>query len=138
MSATVDELRKQLEVLQRSHDALLKSITQSNGSFSPASDVPNIRRASTRDDRHVTNPVFADSDEEDESYFVQNPLPSQSFDHEHLRQHLKKHSWTEHGREILSSLFKDRGRLKEPELFPTKTGPAEDRRCVLMPYAKQL
>lgn len=132
---SVDELRKQLETLQRSHDALLKSITQSNASFGPASDVGGpLRRAATQDPRNVTNAVFADSstlsddsDEDDESYFVQDELPSQSFDHEHLREHLKKHSWDEHGRDILSSLFKDRGKLKEPSLFPTQPGPAHDR-----------
>jgi hypothetical protein len=131
---SVEELRKQLESLQRSHEALLKSITQSNGSFGPVSEIGHVRRTSTRDDRHVTNAVFADSstlsddsEDEDELFFVQDELPSQSFDHEHLREHLKKHSWTDHGREILSSLFKDRGRLKDPSLFPTKAGPAEDR-----------
>lgn len=135
---SVEELKKQLETLQRSHEALLKSITQSNASFGEASDA-NLRRASTRDERHVTNAVFADSstlsddsDEEDESFFVQDELPPKSFDHEHLREHLKKHSWTEHGRDILASLFKDRGRLKDPHLFPTKAGPADDRRCVIV------
>lgn len=123
---SVDELRQQLEALQRSHDELLKSITRSNGSFSP--DQVQFRRVSTRE------AIFADSsiptddeDDEDESFFVQDVLPAQSFDHEHLREHLKKHDWNEHGRQILSSLFKERGRLKEPNLFPTRPGPADDR-----------
>lgn len=131
---SVEELRQQLEALQRSHDALLKSIARSNGSFGPGFDQGQLRRASTRDERFGSNAVFAewstlsdDSDEEDESYFVQDALPPQSFDHEHLREHLKKHDWTEHGRAILSNLFRERSRLKEPYLFPTRPGPAADR-----------
>lgn len=123
---SVDELRQQLEALQRSHDELLKSITRSNGSFAP--DQAQFRRVSTRE------AIFADSsiptddeDEEDESFFVQQELPAQSFDHEHLREHLKKHTWNEHGRQILASLFQERGRLKEPNLFPTRPGPSDDR-----------
>jgi hypothetical protein len=68
-----------------------------------------------------------EDDEEDESYFVQGELPPQSFDHEHLREHLKKHNWTEHGRAILANLFRERNQLKEPYLFPTKPGAADDR-----------
>lgn len=68
-----------------------------------------------------------DSDEEIEDYFVQQPLPSQSFDHEHLRDHLKTYSWDRWGRQILSTVITDRGRLKQPSLFPTNDGPAEDR-----------
>jgi hypothetical protein len=135
---SVEQLREQLEALQKSHDALLRSITRSNGSFSPGFDQqsPGHRRTSTRDAIHHGTPIaFADSstalsddsDDEDDSYFVQEELPSQSFDHEHLREHLKTHKWTHHGREILSSLFKERGQLKEPYLFPQKPGPAEDR-----------
>lgn len=132
----IEELRQQLETLQRSHDELLRSLSTSNGAFRPSSATPDLQRTATRDGRHadVSNPVFADtstlsddSDEEDESFFVQDELPSQSFDHEHLREHLKKHSWDEHGREILSAIFTDRGRLKEPHLFPMSPGPVSDR-----------
>ncbi|KAF2792843.1 hypothetical protein K505DRAFT_325900 [Melanomma pulvis-pyrius CBS 109.77] len=132
----IEELRQQLETLQRSHDELLRSLSTSNRAFRPSSATPDLQPTATRDDRHadVSNPVFADtstlsdeSDEEDESFFVQDELPSQSFDHEHLREHLKKHSWDEHGREILSAIFTDRGRLKEPHLFPMSPGPVSDR-----------
>lgn len=131
-TSEVEELRKQLESLQRSHGALLKTLSLSNGSFGLPD--PNLPRSSTRDDSG-SNTVFADSstlsddsDEEDESYFVQDALPSQSFDHEHLREHLRKHDWTEHGREILAPVVRDPARLsKQPHLFPAGPGPAEDR-----------
>lgn len=127
----LEELRKQLETLQRSHDALLKSLSASNGTFGP-SDVPQLQRSATRPGRDA---VFADtstlsdssSDDEDD-YFVQAELPSQSFDHEHLREHLKTHNWTEHGREILASIVSDPARLsKQPHLFHLGPGPADDR-----------
>lgn len=132
---SVEELRKQLETLQRSHDALLKSIAASDGSFGHSPDLPGVSRASGREDRNAdpSNPVFDsstlsdDSEEEDESYFVQDELPSQSYDHEHLREHLKKHGFDEHGREILSAIITDRGKLKQPHLFPTGAQAAEDR-----------
>lgn len=133
MASDVEALRKQLETLQRSHDALLKTITDSNGSFGHPSEKP--QRASTRDIRDPEgNPVFADtstlsgesSDDEDD-YFVQDELPPQSFDHEHLREHLKTHNWGQHGREVLAGLINDRGRLKDPQLFPPLAGPIDDR-----------
>ncbi|KAF2013925.1 hypothetical protein BU24DRAFT_424942 [Aaosphaeria arxii CBS 175.79] len=132
MAITVEVLQKQLETLQRSHDALLKSITDSNGSFGPSND--RLRRNTQDGHNGEGNPVFADnstlsddsSDEEDD-YFVQSELPSQSYDHEHLREHLKKHDWDEHGREILAGVMSERGRLKQPNLFPTSRDPADDR-----------
>ncbi|CAN9168761.1 unnamed protein product [Alternaria alternata] len=127
----LDDLRKQLESLQRSHDALLKSLSVTNDTFKP-SEAQHLRRTSTR---HGGDAIFADtstlsddsSDDEDD-YFVQDELPSHSFDHEHLREHLKTHDWTEHGREILSSIISDPAKLtKQPHLFHMGPGPADDR-----------
>lgn len=126
----LDDLRAQLETLQRSHEALLKSLSVSNGSFGP-SDVPPQRSQT----RLGTDAVFADtstlsdssSDEEDD-FFVQDSLPPSSFDHEHLREHLKTHSWTEHGREILAPIVSNPARIsKQPHLFHLGPGPADDR-----------
>jgi cell division septum initiation protein DivIVA len=134
---SIEELREQLQALQHSHDELLTRFSASNGLFHASTSSPETHRASARDHRHsdAASPGFgpdastlsSDSEDEDESFFVQEELPSQSFDHEHLREHLKKHSWDEHGREILSAIFTDRGSLKEPHLFPTSPGPASDR-----------
>ncbi|KAI4683670.1 uncharacterized protein J4E88_004847 [Alternaria novae-zelandiae] len=127
----IDDLRKQLESLQRSHEALLKSLSATNDTFKP-SDASQLRRTSTR---HGGDAIFADtstlsddsSDEEDD-YFVQDELPSHSFDHEHLREHLKTHNWTEHGREILASIISDPAKLtKQSHLFHMGPGPADDR-----------
>jgi hypothetical protein len=74
-----------------------------------------------------TSTLSDDSDAEDESYFVQDVLPSKSHDHEHLREHLKKYSWDQWGKQILASVINDHGRLQDPSLFPNRPGPAEDR-----------
>jgi hypothetical protein len=125
------ELRRQLESLQRSHDTLLKSLSEKNDTFrTPES--PRLRRASTR---HGSGAVFADtstlsddSSDDEEDYYVRDELPSHSFDHEHLREHLRTHSWTEHGKEILASVVSDPARLsKQPHLFHVGPGPADDR-----------
>lgn len=128
-TSEVAELRKQLESLQRSHETLLKTLSAPNVPLIPAGS-PELRRSATQDDR----PVFADSstlssdesDGEDESHYVQAELPSQSFDHAHLRDHLKQYEWKEHGREILSAVLTNRSNVsKEEHLF--STGTAADR-----------
>jgi len=134
---SIEELREQLLTLQRSHDELLTRLSTSSGLFrASSSERPHLQRGSTSSHRvpDASTPGFADastlssdSEDEDESFFVQEELPSQSYDHEHLREHLKTHSWDEHGREILSAIFTDRGRLKDPDLFPMGPGPAPDR-----------
>ncbi|KNG44061.1 mg2+ transporter zinc transport protein [Stemphylium lycopersici] len=129
-STELEALKKQLESLQRSHDALLSSLSSTNDIYKP-SDASQLRRASTR---HGGDAVFADtstlsddSDNEEDDFFVQNELPSHSFDHEHLRDHLRNHDWKEHGREILSSLVSDRIQLaKQPHLFHLDPSPTED------------
>ncbi|KAF2677383.1 hypothetical protein K458DRAFT_447032 [Lentithecium fluviatile CBS 122367] len=129
-TSEVAELRKQLETLQRSHDALLKTLSLPSEPFT-ASEASHLQRAGTRDDHAVfadTSTLSDDSDEEDGSYFVQAELPSKSFDHEHLRDHLKKHNWTERGREILAPVITDPAKLsKQPRLFHMGPGPADDR-----------
>ncbi|KAL1596366.1 hypothetical protein SLS60_009012 [Paraconiothyrium brasiliense] len=123
----VERLREQLESLQRSHDTLLKSL-----SFAPP-ETPTFQRQTTRDRPSL---AFADastlssddSDEEDDWYFVREELPSKSFDHEHLREHLKNHDWKEHGREILAPIITDPGKLsKQPHLFHLGPGTPDDR-----------
>ncbi|KAI8932304.1 hypothetical protein NX059_010500 [Plenodomus lindquistii] len=127
----LDELRKQLETLQRSHDTLLKSLSVSNGTFGP-SDVGRLRRSALRpSDGAVfadTSTLSDDSSDDEDDFFVQAELPSQTFDHEHLREHLRTHDWTEHGRQILASIVSDPAKLsKQPHLFHLGPGPADDR-----------
>lgn len=88
--------------------------------FSTSSHFSNHLDASTLTD---------DSDtDEDESYYVQEHLPPQSFDHEHLRDHLKSYKFDQYGRQILANVFNDRGRLRNPSLFPEDGDLAEDKK----------
>jgi len=131
-SREVEELRKQLESLQRSHDALLKSLSASNGIFGPSEAPPLLQRIQTR---LGADAVFADSSnhsdqssDDEEEYFVQGELPSRSFDHEQFRRHLTEHNWTSHGREILAPIVTDPAKLfKQPNLFHLDPGPSHDR-----------
>ena len=127
----LDELRKQLNTLQSSYDNLLKSLAASNGSFGPDEVVPHLQRNATLrgvDAVFADTSTLSDDSSDDEEFFVQDELPSHSFDHEHLREHLRTHDWTEHGRAVLASLVTDPAKLsKQPHLFHLGPGPAEDR-----------
>lgn len=130
-ASELDELKRQLESLQRSHDALLNSLSATNDIFRP-SEASQLRRASTRQGVDAifadTSTLSDDSDNEEDDFYVQSELPSRSFDHEHLRDHLKNHSWTAHGREILSTILADPVKLsKQPHLFHMGSGPTDDR-----------
>lgn len=148
--ATNAELLKTLEEQRIAYTETLRQVKESfdtPGSplFSDLPELPNtesVRKSfsvnndvkSKRSTSYPFPPTIADSstlsddsDEEIDDYFVQQLLPSQSYDHEHLRDHIKNYNWDRWGRQILSTVITDRGRLKQPSLFPTNEGPAEDR-----------
>lgn len=136
-----------IAALQRLHEGVVRNVAQAShgtqpvrgadtqdsalrpphliiSASTPREEIPEpLRSARTFDMSTVSD----ESDQEDATYFVQAPLPSISFDHEDLREHLKTYSWDRYGREVLAGLVTDRGRLKEPSLFPARPGPAEDR-----------
>lgn len=143
---SADELLKKLEEQRIAYLETFRQVTESFDHSSLTStelptlpDADTVRRSfSVKDTQsrkslpHLStladSSTFSDdSDEETEEYFVQSPLPPQSYDHEHLRNHLKTYNWDRWGRQILSTVITDRGRLKQPSLFPTKDGPSEDR-----------
>lgn len=143
---SADDLLKKLEEQRIAYLETFHQVRESFDNFSPFSaelptlpDAEAVRRSfSVKDAQSRKSLPFLptltdsstlsdDSDEESEEYFVQSPLPPQSYDHEHLRNHLKSYNWDRWGRLILSTIITDRGRLKQPSLFPTNDGPAEDR-----------
>jgi hypothetical protein len=68
------------------------------------------------------------SDPEDEQYYSRAELPLRSFDQEQLRNHLLTHDWNNSSRKILAPLLSDPTKLsKQPDLFPPRPGPADDR-----------
>src|SRR5215469_7232808 len=136
-----DELLKKLEEQRIAYLETFRLVRESFDHSSPISDeLPTLpdaesvgRSFSVKDAQsrksvpylptHTDSSTLSDdSDEESEEYFVQSPLPPQSYDHEHLRNHLKTYKWDRWGRQILSTVITDRGRLKQPSLFPTNDG----------------
>lgn len=127
----LDAAYAQLASLQRSHDTLLHHLSATNDILNPLHPAPS-RRTSTRHDGDAifvdTATTSDDSTEDEDGSFVQDELPFHSFDHEHLREHLKTHDWTQHGWEILAPILSDPAKLfKQPHLFHTGPGPADDR-----------
>lgn len=129
----LDEQHKAyLDTFKLVHEALSHNfIANSN----PASPGPSKRRRRSTIDNETERPerrkpmkpgsvpgssvITGDSDEsdDDDELYVQTPLPSYKFDHEHLRSHLKQHTFNESGKKILETVI-DNGRLLNPMLFP--------------------
>lgn len=63
-------------------------------------------------------------DDDPTPYFVQNLLPTHSYHHEHLRDHIAKYEWDQFGRQILATIVSDRKPNKESQPAP---GLASDR-----------
>lgn len=75
-----------------------------------------------------------ESDEEhsDDQLYAQDPLTTESYDEEGLRQHLISTPWDEYGWEILkdiltNGMINNASHGREHTLFSTSKGPAEDR-----------
>lgn len=68
-----------------------------------------------------------DEDENEDSFYVQLTLEPASFDHEDLRKHLSSYDFSDWSRKILRSVVDDEARLKQPWLFPDRSGPVQDR-----------
>lgn len=127
----LEDLRTQLALLQRSHDALLHSLSATNDNPKPFQASPPRRTLTGLDVDAVLADLATisdDSTDDEDEFFIQDELHFHSFDHEHLREHLKTHNWTEHGKKILGPVIADATKLlKQPHLFHMGPGPAEDR-----------
>jgi hypothetical protein len=136
----LDEQHKAfLDTFKLVHEALSHSVDENANAVPPGAS--KRRRRSTVDndaekpDGHKiskassvpgSSVLTGDSDESDvdDDLYVQTPLPSYRFDHEHLRQHLKNHQFNESGKKILEMVVEN-GRLLSPVLFPEY--PPDDR-----------
>ena len=64
---------------------------------------------------------------DDESFFVQDPLPQEFHSQEKLKEHIKTYPWKSHGRWILDTLLNDNASLDRKKLFePTEADKLED------------
>ena len=145
-AATAQEMLKQLaddrtkyfDTLSRAHDVLAQALTAaSSGKPPPRLTTEAVRRntgalSTTLEIESVSkdsgNFVEEDSDtEDDESLFVQQTLPRESYDEAGLRKHLKDYEWTEASRDILGDIVGRDQVVQRGTIFPTTVGEAEDR-----------
>ena len=145
-AATAQEMLKQLaddrekyfETLTRAHDVLSQALTaassgkppprltteavrRNTGALSTALEVETVSKDSG-------NFVEEDTDtDDDESLFVQQSLPRETYDEEGLRKHIKEYEWTEAGREILGDIVGRDQAVQRGTIFPTSVGEVEDR-----------
>lgn len=74
-------------------------------------------RSSTLHSSILTGEETSD-DDDDVDLYVQTPLPSSHFDHEHLRTHLKTFKFGDASLKLLESVVNENGTLLHPSLFP--------------------
>jgi CorA-like Mg2+ transporter protein len=145
-NAVVKELLHKLDAdreayltsLTKAHQTLAQALTASNNSRpgSPPA-VPRSPSSLTRSPRlqarnaglvslfDADNPkkgsIFTGEEstdsEDDESLFVQETLPPESFSEDDFRHHLRHHEFDDYGRKILEPVFLDKDLLRAPKLF---------------------
>jgi hypothetical protein len=135
-----------LATFQQLHEALARNIIASS-SPSPASPTstlvsptprPVLDRASRlsmgESDRKApgtfkSSLISGEDDEasdDDQALYVQDLLPTSTFDDEHLRAHLKTFKWNQESKRMLEDILTEEGRMKHPNLFPAGPNPDED------------
>ena len=148
-AATAQEMIKKLaedratylDTISRTHDLLAKAL-EAHATVPPSQPVTleRLRRntgttlATTVTDDIVTAAkdsnfsVEEDSDtDDDESLFVQDLLPPESYKEEDLRKHIREYPWTEAGKSILRDVIGNEEVLTRRHLFPNQIGPVADR-----------
>ena len=69
-----------------------------------------------------------DSDlDNDESYFVLEPLLPQAYDVEAMRSHIRGYRWDQYGKKVMDGVITSPARLSQASLIPSGTGRFEDR-----------
>lgn len=130
-----EERAAYLSTLTRAEDVLTQALTATAGlKSSPRLTSDTIRRntSNTLDVESVQNgsttQVDSDSDtDDDESLFVQQTLPPETYDELGLWKHIKEYGWTEAGRAILGDVLEKDLPPQNGSLFPRALGPVEDR-----------
>ncbi len=152
-AVTVQELIKKLaedrekysETLNRAHEVLAQALVAA-GTDKPLAPltVSTVRRntansldtAKTLDTRFTldvdsiqkTHSFEDESDtDDDESLFVQQTLPPETYEEEGLRRHILGYDWTQAGRDILGNVVDDKKLLRTPNVFPQTSGAVTDR-----------
>ena len=145
-AATAQEMLKQLaddrtkyfDTLNRAHHVLSQAlVATSSGKSPPRLTTEAVRRntgteSATLDVESLSkdsgNFVEEASDtDDDESLFVQETLPRESYNEEGLREYIKENDWTEAGRTILGDIVGGHRPVQRGTIFPTSLGEVEDR-----------
>ena len=133
-----DDRTKYFDTLTRAHDVLAQALAAaSSGKPPPRLTTEAVRRntgaeSATLEVESVSkdsgNYLEEDSDtDDDESLFVQQSLPKESYSEEGLRKHIKEYEWSEAGRDILGDIAGKDHVVRRGTIFPTSTGEVEDR-----------
>ena len=130
-----DDRAAYLGTLTRAEDVLTQALTAAAGiKATPRLTSERIRRntGTTLEVESVQNgsstQVDSDSDtNDDESLFVQQTLPPESYDEQGLRDHIKEYKWTEAGRDILGEVLTGSLPTEKESLFPRAVGSIPDR-----------
>ncbi|KAL8947756.1 MAG: hypothetical protein Q9222_005996 [Ikaeria aurantiellina] len=128
-----------LDTLSRAHDVLAKALEASaTGKPAPKLTPDTIRQNVARQTPSSLNdieslkksstfsPEESDTDD-DESMFVQQPLPEETYDEQGLRKHIKEYKWTPQDCEIVGSVLNNESLLQRTTMFPVTLGPVDDR-----------
>ncbi|KAL9600440.1 MAG: hypothetical protein Q9219_003193 [cf. Caloplaca sp. 3 TL-2023] len=141
-AATAQEMIKKLaedravylDTLSRAHDVLAKALEASaTGKEPPRLTSEAVRRntAHTIDVESIQkSSTFSpdDSDTDDnESMFVQEPLPKEEYDEAGLKTHLREYEWTDHGKNIIGSVLNNKQLIERTHMFPITRGAVDDR-----------
>ena len=142
-AATAQEMLKQLaddrtkyfDTLNRAHDILAEALVatssgkrlttqavhRNTGTESAILEVESL----SKDSGNIVEEV-SDTDD-DESLFVQQTLPRESYSEEGLRKYIKDYEWTDAGRAILGDIAGGFHALQRGTIFPTSIGEVDDR-----------
>ncbi|KAL9026157.1 MAG: hypothetical protein Q9196_005132 [Gyalolechia fulgens] len=141
-AATAQEMIKKLaedrttylDTLSRAHDVLAKALeAAATGKDSPKLTSEAVRRntANTIDVESIQkgstfSPDDSDSDD-NESMFVQDPLPREQYDEAGLKKHIREYPWNSFHKEIIGTVLDNKQLLERTCMFPITRGPVDDR-----------
>ena len=133
-----DDRKAHLESINKTHELLKQLLGASTAGSSSIPFTPERSRrytgttlATTLDVESVLKTsTLSTNDEsdtdEDEALYVQDPLPSESYDEDGLKKHIREYRWTDAGKKILQGLLDKPDILQRSSIFPSEF-PAEDR-----------
>lgn len=123
-----------LDTLSRAHDVLAKALeAAATGKDPPKLTSEAVRRntANTIDVESIQkSSTFSpdDSDTDDnESMFVQEPLPQEQYDEAGLKKHIREYQWDSSHKEIMGTVLDNKQLLERTCIFPITRGPVDDR-----------